>query len=280
MRAIVGQSVSTFFSGTVVGCLASNLGLPRRDLLLEGATGTGSLWILLGLVFPLLVAGMSVIGSRLAAYGVNTRLTTPRIRWFYSGCTAIGFTLGFCLFYLWNAISDPITPGSTNPPSYSDATAAAWDTVQWFAYVTPAVVHVLAGVGGIVMILIGLRGSGDLAAGANEALRRRRQGMSPGGSRLKGTIVTAEPAGQDQGSTRVVAQVIGPDGVRQVEAIVPGTERDWLPGAKATVYLSNYAPYDPNQTLIDARRFVRAQGFFASACPPPVPAPAGARPAW
>ena len=279
MRAIILQSISTFFSGAVVGCLVSQLGLPRRDLLLEGEwPDTGALWIMIGLVFPLLLVGLSGIASRMAAYSVTIRLITPRIRWFYYGCTATGFALAFCLFYIWTALSDPITAGSTNPPSYSDATPVDWDAVQWFAYVTPAVVHILAAVAGVAMILIGLRGSGELAAGSNEALRRRRQGMGPGGSRLKGTIVTAEPAPQDPAWTRVVAQVNAPEGTRVVEAIVPGTERGWLPGAKAVVFVSNYAPYDPNQTLIDARRFTRGQGFFASACLPPVPAVPGARP--
>lgn len=234
----------------------------------------------MGLFLPLLVAAFSLIGSRLAANGINTRLAPPRIRWVYYGCTGIGLALGLFLFHLRGALSASITPGSTNPPSYSDASPTAWDTLQWFAYLALPVVQVLAAVIGIVMILIGLRGSRDLAAVSEEALRRRRQGLSGGGSKLQGTIVTAEPAKQDTGSTRVVAQVTGPDGVRQVEAIVPGAKRDWLPGAKATVYASNYAPYDPNQTLIDARRSIHAQGFFASACPPPVPAATGARPNW
>lgn len=278
MRAVILQAVSSLLIGAVAGSVASQLGWPRRDLLLEGEADSGPLWLVLGVLGPLLLLILSVIGGRVAAYSISPRLAAPRIRWFFYGCTASGFAIGFCLMFLWTRISDPITPGRTNPPSYSDAPATAWDATQWFIYLAPPIVHILAAVVAVAMILLGLRGSRELAAAANEAMRRRRQALPPGGSKLTGKVVAAEPAPHDPNWTRIVAQVTAPDGVRQVEALAAGTEREWLPGAKALVYVSHYAPYDPNQTLIEARRLVRAQGFFASACPPPLPTAAAAGP--
>ena len=87
--------------------------------------------------------------------------------------------------------------------------ATAWDTTQWFVYLAPPIVHVLAAVGGIVMLVLGLRDFGELARAANGMLRRRQQGAGPGGSRLTGTIVIAEPA-RDPAWTRVAARVSAP----------------------------------------------------------------------
>ena len=278
MGAIVGPGLSTFFAAAVAGSIASNVGLLRRDLLLTGESGSWVTMVLLTVLAPSLLLGLAVGMARVAAFGTTTRLTVPRVRLLFYGCIALGFAAGFCLIFLWSLISDTITPGRTNPPSYSDMPVMDWHVGQWLLYLVPPIVHLLAAVLGIVLVAGGARGVGTLTAAANEVRRRRLQSRPPGGSRLKGTVVAAEPAPQDPTATRLLAQVSAPEGTRVVEAIVPGTDRDWLPGCPAVVHVSNAAPYDPDQTLIDARRLLRAQGFFATSCPRPAAPQAGMRP--
>jgi len=278
MGAIVAPGLSAFFAALVAGCIASNIGLLRRDLLLTGESGSWVTMLLLTVLTPLLLLLLAVGMARVAAFGITPRLIMPRLRLLFYGCIALGFAAGFCLIFLWSLISDTITPGRTNPPSYSDAPAMDWHVGQWLLYLVPPIVHILAAVFGIVLMVLGLRGVSALTAAANEVRRRRLQSRPPGGSRLKGKVVAAEPAAQDPSATRLLAQVSAPEGTRVVEAIVPGTDRDWLPGCPAVVHVSNAAPYDPEQTLIDARRLLRAQGFFATSCPSPAAPQAGTRP--
>ncbi|SEE32033.1 hypothetical protein [Ruania alba] len=267
MRTVELWSTWLFFCGAFAGVLIGSWGLPRHDLLVRGEATYTAPTIVVALAVPLVLIGLSVLHARTKAGEITPRLGTPRVRLLFYGAHGAGIALGLCSVYLWSMIgSDELTVGRMSNPSWGSA-EQAWDMLQWVVFLAPPVVQIVVFIGGIMLMVRGGRDvKGDLAFVA-ETRRRRRHGQGPAGMRLTGQIVRAEavPSALDQ--TLVVAQVQAPDGLRTIEATVPGTRRDWLPGAKAQVFLSTSSPYDSAQTLIEARRFPHATYLMASACP-------------
>lgn len=258
MVRIAAFAVAACFGGAVIGVLASNVGVGRRELLVSGDADAVVLSLVVGVGIGAILFGLHWSVNATQAQSLTMVLRRGPAHALLLGCMLIGVAAGLLMTYLW---SWDITVGHTNPIAL-DAAPEPWDSAQWIAYLAVPVVQVLLAVAGIVLTIAGARGVARDRAELVRAERLRRGA----GARLDGRVVTAEPAGVD--GSRIVARVGSAGDEHEVVAVVEGTERRWMPGARAQLLTSATAPDDPVEAILAVRTSWRSQWLFVQAITP------------
>lgn len=259
MFVVVLRTFSSLMGGAVVGIFLAQA-FNRTDYLngRDGSWGGLSLFLVIMCVFLL---AATVFGLHVNHMAVSPELGQHRSVVMMYGAVAVGMSLGLVLITMLMTML--VDVGTTRYP-YDNP--LPWTSQQWAAYYAPYVAGAILFVIGAIAVGVGVHWLRPVRDFLTEVASRSR-----GGKQFPGRIVAAE-ASPDGTMTRVAAEFSAPDGVRRILAVVHGAEREWLLGARSTVWIDPRHPYEPRRISFNARTFWRGQVFLATEAPPASPA--------